>query len=284
MGKYFISAKQEAQGTSESDIQNPLQVTEIATELVITRLYCIMLLKEGTLQKSDTIVTTEERKCLYENIFDNVITWNEFKKLKIPKTQVIDPLAPSLFDRLAAGKVDDRLIPYTPFYKNWERDKQEIQNINLSSLEDYDLTSEFICLLIRTRKAWSYKNLQEEYWREVIELLEKRGKKVLVFGKEVEKYATPLTQYVKNFKDWCSVINHENCKHVVSTISGGVYPVFLLGKKERTLTIIDNLNFLQNYGYDPSCYNDCINFTGVSKNILNYLPTPSQLAEILIKE
>ena len=73
MGNYIICAKEIHSGTSIDDIENPLEVTEIATELVITRLYCLMMLNDGTISKTDTIVTTSERKCLYENIFDNVI-------------------------------------------------------------------------------------------------------------------------------------------------------------------------------------------------------------------
>ena len=67
--KYIICAKERYKGDSLSDVRNPLKVTEIATELIITRLYCIMLLKQGTIDKNDTIVTALERKCLYENIF-----------------------------------------------------------------------------------------------------------------------------------------------------------------------------------------------------------------------
>ena len=51
MSKYIICAKEVYEGTSYSDVANPLRMTEIATELVITRLYCIMLLKEGKINK-----------------------------------------------------------------------------------------------------------------------------------------------------------------------------------------------------------------------------------------
>ena len=47
--KYIITAKEIALGTMNSDFANPLKVTEIATELVITRLACIILLKDGVI-------------------------------------------------------------------------------------------------------------------------------------------------------------------------------------------------------------------------------------------
>ena len=64
MGKYIICAKEIFKGTSTSDVAQPLMVTEIATELVITRLYCMMMLNDNTITKNDIIVTTSERKCL----------------------------------------------------------------------------------------------------------------------------------------------------------------------------------------------------------------------------
>ena len=88
--KYIITAKETAEGTSKSDIANPLKVTEIATELVITRLACIMLLKDDKINKDDTIVTNGDRLCLYENIFARTMSWNDFKKAKLSK-KFLDP-------------------------------------------------------------------------------------------------------------------------------------------------------------------------------------------------
>ena len=94
---------------------------------------------------------------------------------------------------------------------------------------------------------------------------------------------SPITLYqdVKNFRDWCSIVNHSNCKQIISTITGGVYPAFICGTDKINLVIIDNLNLVKEYGYDPSWYNDCINFTNVNKNIINYLPSTNELLEIV---
>ena len=287
MGNYIICAKEIHSGTSIDDIENPLEVTEIATELVITRLYCLMMLNDGTISKTDTIVTTSERKCLYENIFDNVIDWNTYTSLKASwrwkhmGNEVIDLLSPSTFKSLSSGQVKDRLIPYLPFYQNWDRDKNNIQDIHFSSLKEYDVSNKFICLLTRTRSAWPEKNLSKEYWKKLIKILEDQNIKVFVFGKETEEYATKKTEYVKNFRDWCSIVNHSNCKQIISTITGGVYPAFICGTDKINLVIIDNLNLVKEYGYDPSWYNDCINFTNVNKNIINYLPSTNELVEIV---
>lgn len=281
MGKYIICAKEMYSGTSTNDAASALQVTEIATELVITRLYCLMMLNDGTISKTDTIVTASERKCLYENIFDNVIDWNTYTTLNTSGNKIIDLLSRDIFNSLSSGQVKDRLIPYLPFYQNWDRDKNNIQDIHFSSLKEYDVSDKFICLLIRTRSAWPEKNLSKEYWKKLIKVLEDQNIKVFVFGKETEEYATEKTEYVKNFRDWCSIVNNSNCKQIISTITGGVYPAFICGTDKINLVIIDNLDLVKKYGYDPSWYNDCINFTNVNKNIINYLPSTNELVDII---
>ncbi len=284
MTRYVICAKETYSGTSESDIASPLQVTEIATELIITRLYCMMMLNDNKISSKDTIITTSERKCLYENIFDNVIEWNEFIKLNTSEDEVIDLLEHDMFERLAGGEVKDRLIPYLPFYQNWNRDKHNLQNINFNSLKEYNVSDEFVCLVIRTRGAWPEKNLSPAYWKKLISCLEEEGIKVFIFGKETEEYATSETEHVKDFRDWCSLVNHTNCKHIISTITGGVYPAFICGRENIKLTIVDNLNLVPKFGYDPIWYNDCINFTSVNKNIINHLPSIDELTDIIINE
>ena len=140
------------------------------------------------------------------------------------------------------------------------------------------VSSKFVCILIRTRKAWEEKNLPSEYWRELIEKLESKNIKVFIFGKETDEYSTDKTKYVKNFRDWCSIVRHPNCKVVLSTISGGVYPVFICGNKNLNLMIIDNEDEVKGNEHDPSWYNDCINFTKVNKEILTYLPDVNEIS------
>ena len=124
-------------------------------------------------------------------------------------------------------------------------------------------------------------NLPENYWRTLIKELKSQNKKVLVFGKETEIYSDKDVQHISNFRDWCSIVNHKNCTNIISTITGGVYPAFICGNPSLKLIIIDNLDLVKVYGYDPSWYNDCINFTGIEKRILNYKPTIKELMEII---
>ena len=136
--KYIIVAKDEHAGTSKDDALSPHLVTEIATELIITRLALFDMLQLGKISISDTIVTRNERKCLYTNVFSNVISWQKFTSLSLDTTdQCIDLVQPDEFYKLAVGenisaRTKDELythinLPYFPFYKNFIVIKNTLQ-------------------------------------------------------------------------------------------------------------------------------------------------------------
>ena len=279
--KLIITAKCEAEGTSLSDIQSPLQVTEIATELIITRLGTISMLGHNQISRKSVIVTAPERICLYTKIFDEVLDWETYvaNKQNYSHLEVDDLLDPARFASLSAGPVESRLIQYKPFYHWWERDKDKILNVEEPEDFPYDVSKKFACLVIRTRAAWPEKNLPKSYWDKVITEFRKNGIPLFVFGKETEVYEQPGVTHIPTFKEWCHLSKHKNCSAVISTITGGVYPALIFGHKDITLTIIDNLDLVKVYGYDPSWYNDCINFAGLKKRILTQIPEPRDLVE-----
>jgi hypothetical protein len=284
--KVIIVSKNEAEGTSKSDVRNPLFVTEIATELVITRLFLFCLLSDSKINVNDVIVTVPERTCLYTKIFSNVITWNEFKQnfSNYKNHQIIDLLEQNTFEALSGGEVQNRILPYYPFYRNWERDKYLIQNVDYSDIQKYNIEDNFVSLVIRTRSSWDEKNLPKKYWDDLIDEFHKNKIKVFVFGKETEIYENEHSnvKHVINFQDWCGIVNNSKCRSVISTITGGVYPSLIFGHDKITLTIIDNLDLVKVYGYDPSWYNDCINFSKLKKRIITKIPDIHNLVKDVI--
>lgn len=282
--KYIVVAKDKYKGDSVSDAQDPLSITEIATELVITRLYLIMLLQEGNISKSDCVVTIEERKCLYTKIFDNVISYQEYQNINHSEIETIDLLDEMLFSKMSSGPKDKRLIPYKPFYQNWDRDKKLITSVDCSDLKGYDLSSPFICLVIRKRAAWTEKNMTDEFWDNLIEKLKTNKIKTFVFGKETEKWCDDgHITFIKNYRDWCSIVRNTNCKHVMSTMTGGVYPCLIFGHENINMSIIDNTHLMEQHGGDPSFYDDCINFSKVKFEFINHIPTTEEIYENITK-
>ncbi len=279
--KYIIVAKNNFEGNSINDTPNPLAITEIATELVITRLKLIDMLQNNEITNKDCVVTIDERSCLYTKIFKNVISWKHFNTIKKNEDDtIIDLLENDIFNKMSSGDINERIIPYKPFYRNWERDKDLITNIEWSNLSEYDVSYPFISVLIRKRGAWKEKNMSDEYWTELINELKNNGKKVFVFGKETEKWKdSNNVQYVKNYQDWCTILKNPNCKHVVSTMTGGVYPLLIFGNKSTNMTLIDNTKLMEKHGGDPSFYDNCINFSKINIYFYNEIPEIKELYE-----
>jgi hypothetical protein len=279
--KYIITSKNEFLGTSYNDNADPLTVTEICSELIITRLHVIDLLNTNQINDECCIVTVKERKCLYDNIFKNVITYDEFKNLTHNNTlDIYDLLTQNTYHYLSQGGG----IPYFPFYQNFERDKDKIFNINKSDLTDYNLSKPFVVLVIRKRGAWPEKNLVEQFWYELINLLSTNNISVLVFGKECENFCDGVNvQYIKNFQDWCSIVQHNNIRHVFSTMTGGVYPLLIFGNSNTEMTIVDNTQLMSLHGGDPSFYSDCINFSKIKIDFINKIPTIEESYEYISK-
>lgn len=278
--KYIIVAKNDYDGTSSSDKANPLQVTEICSELIITRLFLLDCLSNGQISNEDTIVTIDERMCLYINIFKNVITYKQFcDTILTSEDIVVDLLNNSMYDQMAIGG----LIPYKPFYQHYDRDKKLIDNVNWSDMSEYDLRKPFICLVIRKRGAWLEKNLSDKYWLELIENLKKIDIQVFVFGRETETFCDDKQiKHIKNFRDWCTLVKHKNCKHIFSTMTGGVYPAMIFGAPNMKMTIVDNTKLMDSHRGDPSFYDDCVNFSKVDINFVYEIPTIEEILKMII--
>ena len=274
---YIVTSKDEFVGDSKSDVPNPSKITEIASELIITRLYLISLLNTRVITKEAVIVCIEERKALYSNIFPNVIDFQTFKQLGIPKKQIIDLLGNEFLTELGGDHPKVKRIPYFPFYQNYERDRNEIQNFAKSKLEYCDLSRPFVSFVIRKRGAWPEKNMTDPFWREVISLFVGAQIPVFVFGKETEEFCEgPGVTYVENFQDWCTLITSPNLKHVGSTMTGGVYPVLIFGNSNTKVTLIDDKNLMALHGHKPIFYHSCINFAKVPISFINHIPTPRE--------
>ena len=269
--KYIIVAKQEFEGTKGDDTPSPHEVTEIATELIITRLALFDMLQSGKITTEDTIVTrNNDRKCLYTNIFSNVISWEEYKRRKLSDSEsCIDLVHPSEFFKLAIGGPLDINLPYFPFYQNFERDKKYITNFSRSGLEDYNTSQPFIAINIRRRGAWAdQKNLPDSFWQKLNQRLYKNNINAFVFGFETKQFTKDHIQYVENFQDWCTLLEHKNCRHIVSTPSGAVYPAMMFGNEAPQITIIDMKDCIPEHAGDPSFYGNCVNFTNAQIDII----------------
>ena len=249
----------------------PLTQTESATELIINRLALMDYLSKGIIDEDTTIVTLSERVFLYEKIFKNIETYNPNKTY----SNCLDLVTNEKLLELSKN------LPYKPFYGNYERDKNNIININYNdSILNSDLPDFLICIP-RLKNSDKKRNISQEYWIDFINKAKEKYDLIIVFGKGNENIKGKNIKYVDTLRDYCSYLHHPNCKNVVSTISGPCHYVQHFGNvnKDTLLTMIDNRNLIKNYGDDPSYFHPCINFTNVKINFINEIIETEKLIE-----
>lgn len=274
--KYIITAKgsfdvNDGDGNFEGG--SPLKQTESATELIINRLALIHYYKNGIIDLDTTIVTLPERRFLYENIFPNIEVYNSSKTYD------------DCIDLVTNEKMNEmcKTLPYKPFYQYYERDKEDILNINYNNIILNKELPEFMVCIPRLKKSDTRRNLPQDYWHNFLEISKEKYEKIFVFGKGNENLADDQIVYIDTLQDYCSYIHHNQCKEVVSTISGPCHYVQFFGNtsSKTKMTMIDNHNLIQKHGNDPSYFHPCLNFTNIPIKFIDKLVEPSELLSII---
>ncbi len=260
--KYIICAKNILSG--DLSVTDPLLRTELCTELIGTRMQALKMLEEGVILRGDCIVTRSDRFCLYENIFDNLIDWVDFVKLTGGLCLEEDYCHPEIIDLVSQinnGDIDTEENYRKAFYPIPEY-ALDFSFSGVKEIVNYNRP--FAIILKRNNPNGIDKNLPDSIYHKIIEDLSTKGH-VLIFGESNNDFSEKVT-YIKSLKDYCSLLANENCKTLVSSCSGGVYPAFFCGHKNLILTIIDPNRYCIKHEDSPSFYNQIINFTHIRIN------------------
>ncbi len=265
--KYIICAKD----IQDSTTTDPLKRTELCTELIGPRMRALQLLEQGKITCNDIIVTKRDRFCLYENIFSYIMTWEEFENqwtIDNGQLTIID-----LVDEVKNGYIDT----FQQYEKQFPRKIPFTSSIKLNQFEVAD--RKFICVLSRGMKNSSEKNIDME---EIVNHFSKEmDLDVFVFGEYPHKVIGDKFYKISGLSSWCALLSNPNCKAVISPCSGGVYPAFFSGHKDLKLIIIDQLHLTEKHANSPSFYHECVNFTGIKKEILFEIPTIEKLKKLI---
>lgn len=274
--KYIITAKGVADvnsGDGSISAGTPIQQTESATELIINRLAVICYLKEGKIDCNTTVVTLPERKFLYENMFKNVEIYDPSKEYE----DCIDLVTNQKLNELVKS------LPYKPFYQNFERDKEELFNVKYNEDILKQELPDFMVCIPRLKNSDTRRNLDQDYWKEFLNLAKSKYKKIFVFGKGNKNLDDGHIIYVDTFQDYCSYIHHPNCVDIVSTISGPCHfaQSFSNTASRTKMTMIDNMGLIEKHGKDPSYFHPCMNFTKIPIKFIKRLVSPGELLFLL---
>lgn len=266
--KYIIVSKNNNIGSINDDSYHLSNYFELGWELTTTSLYVKKLLNENIINSDDCIVTTTERKFLYNKVFNNVIDYQDFLKIS-NKSQVID---------LVNEVINHKLFFETqnsPTKYNYHNILNLIQDVNFCDLNTFNIDCDFICLSIRKRNHDNYRNIDDSFAIELIDALKKQFKKIFLVGFGSEIFADNITTFYVNLQEFASLTQHKNCKATINSGGTSFIPA-LLSKAQKMILLDTNANFSDEYPGNPLLFGKCIRFSNT-----NYIIIPKN--DITIK-
>lgn len=208
-------------------------------DLHLTRIIILDLLNKEKINSNDTIIVTKDRQFMYENIFKNIITYNEFVEKLNSNEIIFNEKELIFFPPIISDLLSSRLKPTNnSLYKNfnYDIDNSEYWNDklvnNILNIRKYNINEElnklienkFIIFIIRTKTE---NDLCMEHLNQLKLIREKTNNKykVILFclkdSKIDEIISKDLYDFkIKNIQEYITLITHENCYFLLGEISG----------------------------------------------------------------
>lgn len=294
--KYFIAGK-EVHSDKKLEAGSLQNYSELGFECVYSHLLAKRYINSGILNKQeDVVVTCEGREFFYDKHI-KTISWSEFDKIQ--KTQLTTSINASEFmveavlqetsyfhdtymsgSKLFSEMYDSSLTHHqniinysslgTPLYKFWKEDYELIVDLNYN--ERLEIPNEkYICLNRRHRKHREELNMPIDYTHKLIDELQNQfNVKIFITGFHNDEFTKKNNTTWVSLKDWCTLLNHNNCMAVIQNQTGTANLSQICGK-ENLLNIVLDMemahfkNILYKNGRRPDVLGKAVNF----KNLRN---------------
>jgi len=301
--KYFIAGK-EVNTDRKLQAGSLLDYTELGFESVYTHLLAKRFINEKKLDtNTDVVVTCEGREFFY-NKFIKTISWEKYEKIK--KTTLTTSINASDF------VVESVLLETEYFHNNYMEgskpfhlmhDKALTEQENLKryiqagtpkykfAQEDYNLITDFnhnydlvipekyFCFNRRYRKHREEYNTDFNYTKNLIILLIKEFNiPIFITGFHNEEFEQINNVKWVNLRDWCTLLNNNNCVAVIQDQTGTSNLSQIFGKEKLLNVVINNdqtmfTNALYSRGRRPDILGAAVNFKNL-RNIVLKGPKP----------
>ena len=220
--RYIILGKALMKGTCNNDSSDLTVYFELGWEVVGSRMDIIKLISTNMVDPTNTtLVTVEDRKFMYNAFFNNVISYEEFVKIKTLNDSVEDWTQIRNFSFLNA--YHDYVDLTTKEYKYRNRDFNLIFNgFNLTNSKFPDVDEPFIVLALRYRDHNGIKNANEFFFKKMVqEIKEKITKNIYIVGYGSENFCSENDCiYVDKLVDYVNLIKHDKCISLISQSTG----------------------------------------------------------------
>lgn len=202
-------------------------------ELHISRFILCDMLNRSLINTSDTIVTlSSDRIFLYSLVFNHVITFDEFIQKNINENNIIDLTLfsnpPSFCDNditRLKHKTGYLIEPYIknvqPFIRNFDHILNKFNYVHIHS----DLCCKpFHIIHHRFDKYNNKMSLNQDYTRKLVHVMKNLfvNYNIIIFTSDNSLIINEsVVKFVNKLEVFASLLNHEECKGIISEWSGG---------------------------------------------------------------
>lgn len=228
---YIIAGRHSAEGNPNNDSSNLTQgYWELGWECTISNVYIKQRLVEGTISKSDTVVTRKDREFMYSSVFDEVIDWDTFVNERGGETANKCFAIPDIIKMSEIVKFD---------YDNVNIDLLCDMDLDTSIEKKYNITDKFMVYCVRLRQHDNYRNMDIDIAKNAMRTFIDKGYRVFIvgYGSEFLQEELPVTWV--NLRDYASLLGSAHCKFTISGMSGIIHLANFVGRENLTSLIFD---------------------------------------------
>jgi len=257
--KYMILGKDDLKGTHGSDSSKDADINkywELGWETVGSRIDFISFYNQELWdQERMTAVAIEDRMFMYTKMCKNVISYSDFKKLNVPKEDIIFDIPANHMKCRFTTKAF--LKPGTSDYYRKEEDRELIFN-------EFDLDQtispekEFVTMCIRRRDWCANRNSSIPFFQRLVDSI-KDHHPIYVAGKGNEEFCEQNgINFIEKLKDYVSLIKNKKCLSLVTQSTG--LALLALTCAETDVHLIDHSKCSDLYGNHAISGGKCIQF------------------------
>lgn len=254
---YVIAGNYYSKGIVGDDASTLSQYWELGWECGVSNVYIKHYLDIGRISKKDTVVTRNSREFFYSSVFDNVIDWETYQKIKTDSDKVI-----SIPDELDITN----LLNYD--YAGVNIDLVCDFDLDPNIENKYNIDSEFVIICVRLRDHGAYRNTDINVAIKLIEYLKSEGYEVFIVGHGSKFLESQYKVRYLDLLDYASLTNSRYCKLCVSTLSGIIHLPCFTGHKNLNAFVLDHYGE-RNQNNHPIYMGDNINYKNIKTKFIN---------------
>lgn len=283
--RYIIVSKNEKDGKIGNDSGSLNIYFELGWEMVTTYFLSKRLYKENKIFDDDIIVTQKDRMFLYESIFKNVISYEQFKN-RNNNEPVIDLVSfASYSDYRYFKKYYSENNDENRKYLYFEEDRDV--NINFKKIDTSNLhnNKKYVCVAIRKRDHDNYRNMTDEWTFDIISELKKHVDKIFIVGKSTEYFQTDDKVKHVNLQEFASLCNDELCIANIGSLSGIMFipAIFSKAKYNAIIDFTGKNELKTGYMYgNPLLMAKCIRYSNSKFIEFSNIDEPKKIVEKII--